>query len=108
MELTNLTAEIYTVSLRVNKAANEVYKLACKRAESERKYRMELAKEMVKLRTEGVSVTLISDMARGNIADLKFDRDLAEGQYRAAIEALEALKSQLSALQSILKVQEAM
>lgn len=107
MELMKLTDEMYNVSKRLNKAAAEVYKLANKRAQTERAYRMELSKEMFRLKTEGTSITLIPDMARGNVADLKFERDLAEGQYKAAIEAMEALKSQLSAYQTIIKYQEA-
>lgn len=106
MELTEITQEMYAVSKRLEKATHVLYKMAKERAETERIYRMKLAQEMIKLKSEGVNVTLIPDMSRGNISDLKFQRDLAEGQYKAAIESLEALKSQLSALQSILKYQE--
>lgn len=105
MELIKITQEMYEISQRLNKATNEIYKLAKKRAVTEREYRLELAKEIVRLRAEGLPATLVSDLARGNVADLKFERDLAEGQYRAAVEALEALKSQLSALQTVSKYQ---
>lgn len=107
MELTDITKEMYEISKRLDKASRVLTKMAVERAETERIYRMKLAQEMLKLKDEGVSVTLIPDMARGNVSDLKFQRDLAEGKYKAAIESLEALKSQLSALQSILKYQEA-
>ena len=40
MELLALTNEIYAVSQRLSNAANEVYKLANKRALTERTYRM--------------------------------------------------------------------
>lgn len=105
MELITLTNEIYQVSQRLSAATNEIYKLANKRAVTERTYRLNLAKEITKLRAEGLPATLINDLARGNIAEIKFQRDLAEGQYRSAVEALEALKSQLSALQTISKYQ---
>lgn len=106
MELTSITAEMYEVSKRLEQASKVLYKLAKERAETEREYRIELAKEITRLRAEGVSVTLVPDLSRGNTADLKFQRDLADGRYKSAIESLEALKSQLSALQSILKYQE--
>lgn len=106
MELTEITKEMYEVSKRLDQATRVIYKMAQERAETERVYRMNLAKEITRLRVEGTSVTLIPDMSRGNTADLKFERDLADGRYRSAIESLEALKSQLSALQSILKYQE--
>lgn len=105
MELLKLTQEIYTVSQRLSNAAGEVYKLANKRALTERTYRIELAKEMFRLRDEKISVTLIPDLARGNTAESKFQRDLAEGQYKASIEALDALKSQLTALQTVTRYQ---
>lgn len=103
MEIIAVTQEIYDVAQRVNKATNEIYKLAKKRALTERTYRMQLSKEIMKLRAEGMPATLIPDLARGNVSDLKYERDLAEGQYKAAIEAVEALKSQLSALQTVSK-----
>lgn len=108
MELMEITKEMYKVSQRLDKATRALYKLAQERAETERDYRMNLSMEITKLRAEGTSVTIIPDMARGNMSKFKFDRDLAEGRYRAAIESLRALESQLSALQSILKWQDTM
>jgi predicted Zn-dependent protease len=105
MELLKLTEEIYAVSQRLSNAAGEVYKLANKRASTERTYRIELAREMFILRDQKISVTLIPDLARGNTAESKFQRDLAEGQYKASIEALDALKSQLTALQTVTRYQ---
>lgn len=105
MELIQITQEMHEISKRLSKATNEIYKLAKKRAVTERVYRMELAKEITTLRSEGIPTTLVPDLARGHVAYFKFERDLAEGQYRAAVEALEALKSQLSALQTVSKYQ---
>lgn len=105
MELLQLNKEMYEVSQRLKNAAGEIYRLANRRAETERTYRLHLAQEITRLRAEGTPTSIINDLARGNVADDKFQRDLAEGQYRAAIEALEALKSQLSALQTISKYQ---
>jgi|SRR5690625_3222176 len=106
MELTSITKEMYEISKRLDQASRTIHSMARLKAETERDYRLSLAQEITKLRADGMSVTLVSDTAKGNVADLKFERDLADGRYRAAIEALEALKSQLTALQSILRVQE--
>nr|WP_150959325.1 hypothetical protein [Aneurinibacillus sp. XH2] len=107
MNLTDIAKEMYETSKRLDQASRVLYKMAKERAETERIYRMRLAQEMLSLKAEGMSVTLIPDIARGNVAELKFKRDVAEGQYKAAIESLEALKSRLSALQSIFRHQEA-
>lgn len=100
-----LTQEMYDISQRLSKSTSEIYKLAHNQAETERIYRMELSKEIFRLREDKLPATLIPDLARGNISDLKFDRDLAEAKYKAAIEALKALNSQLSGLQTVCKYQ---
>lgn len=106
MELHQITNEIYAISQRLDKATKALYKLGLEKAETEREYRMRLAQEMLTLRAEGMPAAMIADVARGNLSDLLFKRDAAEAKFKAAVESLEALKSQLSALQSILKHQE--
>jgi hypothetical protein len=105
MELLKLTNEIYTLSQRLNKAAGEVYKLGNQKALTERTYRMELMQAIMTLKSEKNAATLIPDLARGMTAESKFQRDLAEVQYKSAIEALDALKAQLTALQTVTRYQ---
>jgi len=106
MELHQITNEIYAISQRLDKATKALYKLGLEKAETERVYRMRLAQEMLSLRSDGMPAAMIADVARGNLSDLLFQRDAAEAKFKAAIESLDALKSQLTALQSILKYQE--
>jgi hypothetical protein len=106
LELTSITQEMYEISKRLDQASKSLYKLAKDKAETEREYRMKLAQEMLKLREEKMPATLIPDLARGQLADLKFNRDIAETYYKSALESLDAIKSQLTALQSILRYQE--
>lgn len=101
-----MTQEIYDVSKRLEKASKALYRLAEEKSEAERIYRMRLTQEMLTLREQGMSVGLINDVARGNVSDLLFQRDASEAKFKAALESLGALQSQLSALQSILKVQQ--
>ncbi|WMM26683.1 hypothetical protein RBU61_08390 [Tissierella sp. MB52-C2] len=58
------------------------------KAIAERDYRVELAKEILRLRAEGMPVTIISDLCRGNekIADLKMKRDIAETLYESNMQ----------------------
>lgn len=106
MELITITKEMYEVSQRIDKASKEIFKLAKNKAEFERVYREALAKEIMKLRSENIPVSIISDLARGNVAYLKFERDLAKDLYKSGISALEAIKTQASILQSICRYQE--
>ena len=105
MELTQITKEIYDATKRLEQAGRKVYKMAKEKAETERAYRLALSQEEMKLKLEKMNVTLIGDIARGNVSDLKYERDLAEGKYKASIEALEALKAQTNALQTIVRFQ---
>lgn len=107
IELMEITQQMLSISKRLDQASRVLHKMAAEKAESERIYRMRLAQEILKLKAEGMSATLIPDIARGNVSDLLFQRDAAEARFKAAMESLEALKSQLSALQSILKYMEA-
>lgn len=105
MESVEIAKEIIRVSSRLDKVPQAIFDNAKTFAEAERVYRMELAKEITRLRAEGLQATLISDVARGNVAELKYKRDLAEGLYRSSVESSKALQAEMSGLQSILKVQ---
>lgn len=105
MDLVNITKELYEGSKRLEKSSEEIFLLAKGAAETERTYRVALAKEKMELREEGMSVGLIDDVARGNIADKRFDRDLANLKYVAGRDSMKAIIAQLNALQSILRNQ---
>lgn len=51
-------------------------------------------------------VGLIEDVARGNIADLRYERDLANLKYVAGRDSIKAIMAQQNALQSILRNQK--
>ena len=105
MELTSITREIYEAATRLRKSNEELYRLGNEKAEAERVYRTELAKAIAVMRYEKVQATLISDLARGEVADLKFARDLSHDRYRSALSAIDNLRTEINALQSILRVQ---
>jgi hypothetical protein len=106
MEINFIAEQIREQVERLNVAQRVLYRQAKEKAETERVYRMELAQQIVLLRTEGHPVALVGDLARGSCASEKFDRDLAESQFKSTIEAIEAIKVNISALQSILRYQD--
>ncbi len=59
-------------------------------AEAERAYREALAQAITRLKTEGIAITVAQDLARGDkhVADLRFNRDLAEGLRDAAAQSI--------------------
>lgn len=108
LDVINIKKEIWDSAKRLQSGSKEIFKLAKEQAEAEREYRRALALEIMKLKEEKMSVTLIPDVARGNTSELKFNRDLAEAKYTSARESLKAIATQMNGLQSILRTQEEM
>ena len=72
------------------------------KANTEALYRQELAKEILNHRAEGMPVTIISDVCRGQprIAKLKTDRDIADSTYQAIIESINSQKLAIRVLEA--------
>ncbi|MCQ4921543.1 hypothetical protein NE686_00475 [Tissierella carlieri] len=90
----DLQIELNKYRSDLNKAITIIRERGKSRAIAERDYRVELAKEILRLRAEGVPVTIISDLCRGNekIADLKLDRDIAETLYESNMQFIYSTK----------------
>lgn len=69
-------------------------------AVKERNYRVLLSKRLTELRAAGEKVTHLADIARGqeDVAQLRFDRDIAEGLKEAAKEGINFYKHKLKIL----------
>ncbi|WP_427340630.1 hypothetical protein [Caloranaerobacter sp. DY30410] len=82
----------------------ELKELAVKKAEAEQAYRIALAKKMLELKTEGMSVSLINDLARGDkiVAELKMQRDISESLYDACREKIKDLRVEIDIMRSML------
>ena len=63
-------------------------------AKCEHDYRVALAKFIMAQRAEGIPVTIISDISRGNpeIARKRMEKDIAESLYESCKEAINAYK----------------
>ena len=100
----DITNELQNTIAEMNKCIKALGKLTRNAAESERVYRVGLAKEILILKDGGYPATLIPDLARGNVgvAKLKLDRDIAEGLERANIEYINALKVRIRVLEGFM------
>lgn len=65
-------------------------------------YRVALAKELVRLKDDGMAVTIAYDVARGKpeIAKLKFNEIANEAIYKANLESINAVKLQIKIIQN--------
>lgn len=64
-------------------------------------YRMELAKELLRLKSEGMPVTIAYDIARGKpeVAKLKFKEISTEAIYIANKESINAIKLEIKIIE---------
>ena len=77
------------------------------KAKAEQVYRVALAKKFLELKAQGEKVTIMSDLARGDeaVAQLKFERDVAETLYDSNREAIMVYKKQIDTLMVIYKAE---
>src|SRR5699024_2225923 len=95
-EITKLTRELDT-------AVRELRKSGTNLAEAERKYKICLRQEALKLREEkSMPVTLINQIIYGiqEVANLRFDRDVKEAIYQANLESINSTKLKLRILEN--------
>lgn len=75
------------------------------KAEKDRDYHILLRTEVLKLKEKGMAVTLIDMVVKGipEVAQARFERDVATTIYEANLEAIQALKLQLRLLDAQLQ-----
>lgn len=100
--MNDLVTEIGNKSRMLDVAITELKKRGQKYAESEKAYRIALARRILDEREKGTPVTIISDICRGSaqIAGLRFERDCAEVVYKSAMEAINSMKLQIRLMDS--------
>jgi hypothetical protein len=101
MTATDLYAEIIETKRLMRLALTESGQRGLTYAEAERAYRIALAQQILIERSNGTPTTVINDVSRGNpaVAELKFTRDCAEVKYKAAMEAINIYKKELTSLE---------
>lgn len=98
--MNDLIQEMSVKTQSLDKSIRALRTLGTNYAQAEHDYRMELSKKILFERDKGTPVTIISDVCRGDksIAKLRFERDVAETVYKAALEAINGLKLQIKIL----------
>lgn len=94
----DLFNEMTSKTALLDKALTQLKTRGQEYALSEKEYRIALAKEILVQRSNGVPVTIISDVCKGNaeIALLRMKRDIAESVYKAAMEAINVYKLEVN------------
>lgn len=74
-------------------------------AQAEKDYKVRLRLECLRLRDEGMAVGLIDKTCYGipEVAELRYQRDVAEAVYKANQEAINSIKLQMRLIESQLQ-----
>lgn len=93
----DLVNELSKKTQALDNNINQLGKLAREYAQAYTDYRIAIAQELVKLKSEGYAITLASDIARGRpeVARLKFKEIETEALYKACLERINALKLEI-------------
>ena len=98
----DLYNDLQSLIERLNTSVKMLRKYGQELAECERDYKITLRQEALKLRTDGLAVTLINQIVYGipEVADKRFKRDVAEAMYNTAQESINVLKLQIRVLEN--------
>lgn len=98
----DLINELNEYRQNLDKAIDEIKARGKAKAEAEKDYRVELAKKILELRANGIPVSIINDLARGDekIANLKMKRDIEESLYESNMQRIYECKINIDWLQS--------
>lgn len=101
----DLQIEIQNKLNELDMSVKQLRTTGSKYAESYSKYRVALAKELLKLKNDGMAITLCYDIARGKpeIASLKFAEIRDEAIYKANLESINATKLEIKILDEQIK-----
>lgn len=96
--------KIEYAKLALTKGNDQLKTLGVKKADAEKNYKIELRKELLRLRLEKQPVAIIQDLAKGEerISQLRLERDLAENSYNVCQEAMRNTRLEIELLRSLL------
>ena len=98
----DLILEMQNLNELLTKALQEYKERGRKYAKAYRDYRVLLSQELLKLRDEGMPVTIAYDIARGldNVSEAKEQEIITESLYKSCQEAINTYKLQIKILQA--------
>lgn len=98
----DLVNELNNLSNKLSLSVKSLIQTGKDYAKAYTDYRVALAKELVRLKDDGMAVTIAYDVARGKpeIAKLKFNEIANEAIYKANLESINAVKLQIKIIQN--------
>lgn len=91
----DLVNDLQDLTAALTRGIRDMAKYGRDFAEKESEYKVRLMQESLRLRDEGMPVTLIDKVVYGVVAKERRDRDVAEAFYKTAQENVNAIKLKL-------------
>ena len=108
MEMIQLNKELYDAAHRITEAQKVLYQYAREQAQAEVDMDKALAIATVELKDKGIQMSVINTLAKAQISDKRYKSLLADNMFKASFRALDALQTQITALQTIMRYQSEM
>lgn len=98
----DLINELQQKNRELSASIKQLRKSGTAKAEAEKHYKIQLRIEALKLREEGMAVSMIDKVVFGipKVAELRFERDIADTVYQANIEAINSTKLQMRLIEN--------
>lgn len=98
----DLVNELFSKTKMLNPAIKRLAEEGEKYASKERDYKIALRQNALKLREGEMAIGMIDKVVYGipEVANLRFERDVAESLYKTALEYLNTLKLEIRVIQS--------
>lgn len=96
--MTNIWEDIIQIEKQMDSALATLRQNGTIAAEKERAYRIAKAKLTLKLKSDGMPITIISDIVKGDedVSLLAMERDIAMTNYKCNLEALHVKQQEYS------------
>lgn len=101
----DLYTELQTKTQQLDRSIKQLRTSGTAYAKAEMEYKVLLRQECLKLRDEGMAIGMIDKTCYGipSVAELRFQRDVAEAVYKANLEAINSIKLQMRLLENQLQ-----
>lgn len=101
----NLFNDIQELIEKLNTSIKSLAKNGKALAEAERDYKITLRQEALKLKSDGMAVTLINQIIYGipEVASKRFNRDVVSAMYQTNLEFINTTKLQIRILEAQLE-----
>ncbi len=88
-----LLNELNDLTEQLKKSTRQLGDYGRNYAEKQRDYKVALAQAILKRKAEGLPATIVIQIANGDTANERFERDKAEVLYKSSLESINTLKT---------------